>query len=145
MGSPSRPESALLFVGALYRDEAFLAKATEKLGECFGELLLESPSFPWDSSDYYREELGRPLRRRFLFFGNPFTPERLAEIKLQTNGVEQELSEEGKRTINLDPGYLTLAKVVLASTKNYAHRIAIGKGIYAEVMLIYRDGKYRSQ
>jgi hypothetical protein len=62
---------------------------------------------------------------------------------LTTREIEYQLSEHEKRTVNLDPGYLTLAKVVLASTKNYSHRIFIGKGIYAEVTLIYKKGQYR--
>lgn len=109
----------------------------------FGGAILEIPSLSWDYSGYYEDELGAPVRRTFLFFNDKTIPETLADIKLLTNDIERQLAQGGKRSINLDPGYITLSKVVLASTKNYSHRIYIGKGIHAEVTLIYRDGKYR--
>ncbi|HXX57704.1 MAG TPA: DUF4416 family protein [Thermodesulfovibrionales bacterium] len=143
MGTPSPPESVILFVGALYLKEGSLASAEEKLGEHFGEVAMESPSSEWSYSDYYREEMGSPLKRSFIFFRKAIDPGRLADIKLLTNDIERRLSAGGRRTINLDPGYLTAAKVVLASTKNYSHRIYIGKGIYAEVTLIFREGNYQ--
>jgi len=104
---------------------------------------MSGPSLAWDYSDYYRDEMGSPLRRSFIFFRQAIDAGRLADIKLITNDIECRLSTSGKRNINLDPGYLTLAKVVLASTKNYSHRIYIGKGIYAEITLIFREGEYR--
>ncbi len=104
---------------------------------------MESAPHEWDYSDYYKDELGWPLERVFFFFKNEINPEMLADIKLLTNEIERKLSTETKRNINLDPGYLTLSKVVLASTKNYSHRIYMGKGIYAEVTLIYREGRYQ--
>lgn len=143
MGRPSPPEDALLFVGSLYsRQECYLT-AKEKLIACFGEIIMESPTSDWDYSDYYSDELGWPIKRRFIFFKNIINPERIVDIKIATNDIERQLSTEGRRSINIDPGYITPSKVVLASTKNYSHRIYIGKGIYAEVTLIYRDGRYQ--
>ena len=98
---------------------------------------------PWDYSDYYKAELGTPIRRKFIFFRKTIDPGTLCDIKLRTNDIEELLSTEGKRNMNLDPGYLTPYSVVLASTKNYAHRIYIGKGIYAEVTLLFRDNRYQ--
>ena len=143
MGKPFPPEPALLFVGALYRHEEYLSLAREHLRKSFGDILFESIPLPWDYSPYYRDELGWPVKRTFIFFRERISPERLSDIKLLSNGIEQRLATEGKRNINLDPGYLTLYNVVLASTKNYAHRIYLGKGIFAEVTLVYRDGMYR--
>jgi len=143
MGKPCVPDQALLFVGVLYREEEYFSRSKKKLYGSFGESVLESPPIPWDYSQYYRSELGSPLLRRFVFFRDPISPETLCDIKLVTNGLETDLSTDGKRNVNLDPGYLTAYNVVLASTKNYAHRIYIGKGIYAEITLLYRDGKYR--
>lgn len=142
MGSPSLPDPALLFIGIFYHKEAYFPEAKEKLKASFGEIAFESPALPWDYSEYYKEELGSPITRRFIFFKDVINPEALAGIKLLTNDLEQQLSSGGKRNINLDPGYLTPYQVVLASTKNYAHRIYVGKGIYAEVTLIHRDGRY---
>ncbi|HXX54138.1 MAG TPA: DUF4416 family protein [Thermodesulfovibrionales bacterium] len=144
MGSPSNPDPALLFIGTLYRSEAYLSEARQKLRASFGEVALESRARPWDHSEYYKEELGSPLSRTFIFFRDMINPEALGDIKLFTNRVELQLSSHGKRNINLDPGYLTPYQVVLASTKNYAHRIYLGKGIYAEVTLVHKDGRYCS-
>lgn len=143
MGRPAPPERTLLFVGALYNEKAYLSMAKERLKSSFGEVVMESPQYEWNYSDYYMDELGWPINRVFLFFKNKINPESLADVKLLTNGIEEQLSKVGKRNINLDPGYLTLSKVVLASTKNYSHRIYIGKGIYVEVTLLYRDGRYQ--
>lgn len=143
MGRPSPSEPALLFIGALYREEKYLSVAKERLIVPFGEIVMESAPHEWDYSDYYRDELGWPISRVFFFLKNGINPENIADIKLLTNEIERQLSTEGKRSINLDPGYLTSAKVVLASTKNYSHRIYIGKGIYAEITLLYRDGRYQ--
>ncbi len=143
MGRPSLPEEALLFIGILYRDQAYLSSARESISGRFGGILIETAPMSWDYSRYYEEELGRPLKRVFTFFEDRIDPETLAAIKITTNKIEASLSIEGKRNINLDPGYLTAAKVVLASTKNYSHRIYVGQGIFAEVTLVYREGGYR--
>ncbi|MEW6161943.1 MAG: DUF4416 family protein [Nitrospirota bacterium] len=142
MGKIKTSEPALLFVGTLYCNADIFDYSKEILEKNSGDILLVSPSLPWDYSTYYKDKIGWPLFRQFIFFKNFIDPEKLADIKLKTNEIEAALSSEGKRRINLDPGYLTLSKVVLASTKNYAHRIYLGKGIYGEITLIYRDGKY---
>lgn len=142
MGKIKLPESALLFVGTLYSDNSFFTKSLNLLEDFFGSILFLSPLMSWDYSSYYKEELGTPIFRRFIFFKSLIDPGDLSEIKIQTNKFEDILSIENKRRINLDPGYLTLSKIVLASTKNYAHRIYLGKGIYGEVTLIYKDGTY---
>jgi hypothetical protein len=141
MGRVRAAEPALLFIGKLYSDTEIFDYSKEILVKHFGDILLVSPSIPWDYSSYYKDELGSPLFRQFIFFKTLIDPGILADIKLNTNAIEDALSS-GKRCINLDPGYLTLSKIVLASTKNYAHRIYIGKGIYAEVTLIFKDGIY---
>ncbi|MGD1074660.1 MAG: DUF4416 family protein [Thermodesulfovibrionales bacterium] len=143
MGKIAPPETSILFVGILCRKKEYFSTAREALQKQFGDILMESPVLPWDYTDYYRDELGWPITRTFLFFRDAINTGDLADVKLTTREIEYQLSEQGKRNVNLDPGYLTLAKVVLASTKNYAHRICIGKGIYAEVTLIHRKGHYR--
>jgi hypothetical protein len=67
----------------------------------------------------------------------------LAAIKRQTNDLEAGSSVEDRRQVNIDPGYVSLSKLVLATTKNHAHRIYLSDGIYAEVTLHYRDGAFR--
>lgn len=142
MGKVKAVEPALLFIGTLYADPGIFNHSKKILERNFGEILFEGTSIPWDYSSYYKDELGWPLFRQFIFFKNLIDPGLLADIKLKTNEIEDALSSGGKRCINLDPGYLTLSKIVLASTKNYAHRIYLGKGIYGEVTLICRGGTY---
>lgn len=127
----------------LYADPAVQDQVQQILERKFGDTLLVSPLSEWDHSLYYRDELGWPLFRQFIFFKNIIDPETLADIKVKTNEMEDAFSVHGKRRINLDPGYLTLAKIVLASTKNYAHRVYLRKGIYGEVTLFFQDGIYR--
>jgi len=143
MGRVGHPDPALLFIGTLYADKSILQDTHELLVRNFGEILLTSPSMPWDYSTYYHDEIGYPLLRRFHFFKTLITPACLTDIKLKTNDIEDILSLEGRRRINLDPGYLTLSQIVLASTKNYSHRIYLGKGIFGEVTLIYRNKTYK--
>ncbi|OGW51835.1 MAG: hypothetical protein A2Y81_01745 [Nitrospirae bacterium RBG_13_43_8] len=142
MGSVKPAESALLFVSTLYRDSDVFEQSKEILENSFGDTLYISPPLPWDYSSYYRNEIGEQLFRQIIFFKNIVDPGLLADIKLKTNEFESALSLDGRRQINLDPGYLTLAKVVLASTKNYAHRLYLGKGIYGEITLSYKDETY---
>jgi len=144
MGKVRAAEPVLLFVGTLYSDAGILKYSKEIIEKNFGDVLLTSPSIRWDHSSYYKDELGWPLFRQFIFLKNLIDPGILADIKLKTNEIEDALSSKGKRCINLDPGYLTLSKIVLASTKNYAHRIYLGKGVYGEVTLVYvyKDSTY---
>jgi len=137
MGTPKQPKKALLFVATLYADAAVYDETCAKLEQRFGPIIMESPAMPWDYSEYYGREMGERLFRRFLFFETLIDEGMLAGVKLATNDMEQQLSVDGRRRINLDPGYISQAKVVLASTKDYSHRIYIGQGIYAEVTLMY--------
>lgn len=139
MGKPANPKPALLFTGILYSDKSYLSKAKESLLKIFGSTLLEAPPVNWDFSEYYKEEIGSPIMRTFIFFKDLINRAEIADIKLRTNDIETLLSTDGKRNVNIDPGYLTLANVILATTKGYSHRIYLGKGIYGEVTLLYRE------
>jgi hypothetical protein len=138
----SRREEAVIFVGSLCSSPEVFASVAPVLQKKFGDTLYESPSLPWNYSSYYDEELGAPLFRNFLFFDPIVDPVSLPDAKRATVEMEEEFSTEGRRRINLDPGYLTLAKVVLASTKNYSHRIYLGKGVFCELELFYEKGRF---
>ncbi len=142
MGIPQPHEKSILFVGALFSKNDILDASVKVLKEKFGNILFQSDTYPWNFTNYYDKELGTPIYRNFIFFDNIIDPSILADAKLITNEIELNFSEADKRQINLDPGYVAPAKVVLASTKNYSHRIYLGKGIYAELTLIYKDGKF---
>jgi hypothetical protein len=97
---------------------------------------------PWDKTDYYRDEMGPGISRKFLFFKSLLDPGDLPTIKQFTTALEKDLAEPAglgsRRRINLDPGYVTEAKVVLATAKDFAHRLYIGGNTYAEVTLRYQ-------
>jgi hypothetical protein len=132
----------MLFVGALFSHVEHYDKGLDRLVGAFGPVLMETPVEPW-GSDYYDGELGTPVMRRFCFFERLIKQDEIADIKVWTNRLEVELSTDSGRKVNLDPGYLTTAKVVLATTKDYSHRIYLGKGIFAEVALIYKGSGFQ--
>ncbi|MGO9613272.1 MAG: DUF4416 family protein [Dissulfurispiraceae bacterium] len=142
MGTPHNPSKALLFIGALFQQTGYYLEARHALEKMFGEIVMESSPIQWNFSDYYADEMGEPLYKKFIFFKKLVSQEDIASIKLMTNATESEFSRAGKRKINLDPGYLTSAKIVLASTKDYSHRIYLRDGIYGEVTLIFKRGRF---
>lgn len=113
------------------------------LAGLFGPILRKTPLAPWDHTDYYEAEFGPGLTKRLLFFERLIDQGEIREIKLAAVGLEARLSSGGKRTVNIDPGYLTEAKVVLASTKDYSHRVSLGGGVFAEVTLYHMHGSFR--
>ncbi len=143
MGKVGKPEDAILFIGMLYSDPALLNSVRQTLESEFGDPLTVSDASKWDYSEYYRDELGWPLLRTFIFFKKLIDPGSLADIKIRTNEIEESFSVGDKRRVNLDPGYLTPSKIVLASTKNYSHRVYLGKGIYGEITLHYQNRTFR--
>lgn len=129
-------------MGSLFSSKDIFDGTVPLLTGYFGPALLESPLLPWDHSTYYRDELGAPIYRKFMFFGRIIDASTLPDIKILTDSLESLNMSDGKRRINLDPGYLTEAKVILATTKNYSHRIYLGRGIYAEQEYIFSKGSY---
>ena len=111
--------------------------------ELFGPTSHHSPAFPFDQSSYYEREMGPGLFRRFVSFARLIRREALVEIKLHTNEVEASLAEGNKRRVNIDPGYITAEHLILASTKGAPHRPYLGRGIYADLTLLYREGAFR--
>ncbi|MCE5312157.1 MAG: DUF4416 family protein [Nitrospiraceae bacterium] len=140
MANIRQPDITIPFAGILYSSEEQCEKAVEMLESKFGEIVAQSPVYNWEHTDYYKDELGDNIKRRFFIFRNPIDPSELSSIKIRTNEMEQLLSIGDKRTVNIDPGYMTPAKIVLASTKDYSHRIYLKDGIYAEVTLMYTKG-----
>lgn len=138
MGDAGKPAQTRLFCGMLAADNALFTRAEALLEEAFGAIDSASSIIPFTFTDYYAAEMGTGLLRKFVSFAPPVDPGRLADIKLLTIELERKLAEAGepmRRRVNLDPGYVTPAKVVLATTKNFAHRICLGQGIYAEITL----------
>ncbi len=147
MGQPTPHPPALLLLAAFSRHEAALQWAKDRAVAAWGPVARVSPAFDFDQTDYYTPTMGPGLKKVFWVFDEPFRVDTLPEVKLATNAWEDEYAQaaghDEPRPLNLDPGYLTAAKLVLASTKNYSHRIYLARGIFAEITLFFRRGRWK--
>ncbi|MEW5898113.1 MAG: DUF4416 family protein [Bacillota bacterium] len=143
MGQIRAVSPVKLLAGLITADLSLLEAVKERLEKEWGPVDSESDVMDFTYTRYYEAEMGSPLYRRFLSFQKLIDPGTLAEKKVFTNSLESEFARAGgKRTVNIDPGYLAPAKLVLATTKDRSHRIYLGQGIYAEVTLLYYRGKF---
>ncbi len=142
MGQAKSALPVKLFVAVTYRDASIYEHTKAQLIEQFGSIDTLSAIFDFGFTQYYSEEMGVDLNKQLLGFEQLIGPASLADIKVTTNGIEAQFSINGKRQVNIDPGYLAAEKVVLATTKNFDHRIYLGKGIYGDVHLRYRGNKF---
>jgi hypothetical protein len=141
------PLPVKLFVGVLTSIPEIIPRAEERLAALFGAVDSRSEPFPFDATHYYDTTMGTPIFRHFLSFENLIEASAIADAKVQTNDIESGLACEYPvlpRPVNLDPGYVEQSKIVLASTKNFYHRILISGGIYAEVTLHFEAGNWQS-
>lgn len=130
-----------LFCGILFREEEVLRRALRMLERRLGPVEDRSAVWPFEETDYYEAEMGRGLWRVFVSFRRLVRREAIVGIKRFTNRVEGRLcSGWGGRRVNLDPGYVTLANVCLATTKDFQHRVWLGGGVYLENTLRRRRG-----
>lgn len=143
MSQPEIPRPGKLFLSILsskwdtFQDEVRLC-----LSKKFGRVDFESPLIPLTETDYYNRELGTPIYRGILTFEPLVELNSLPEIKLDTNRIESEYSRDGQRLFNLDPGLLTLERLVLGTGKNFTHRIYLDRGIWADLTLVYTRGDW---
>ena len=148
MGEIHQPIPVLLIVAASSRHAAALEWARERVEQEFGPLALTSEAFAFTETNYYTATMGADLKKQFLACQPTIDPGELARIKRRTNEWEAEFAALGRhpkpRPVNLDPGYITPAKLVLASTKDHAHRIYLAQGIYAEVTLAFRRHEWQA-
>ena len=144
MGVIKSPQPVLPIAGLIYQKGFDIRPVIETLEALLGKTVLTSEVIEFNHTSYYNKEMGENLLRQWLSFGNLLQPDELAELKLRTNELERlYLNENQGRKINIDPGIISLNNLILASTKNYSHRIYIGKGIYAELTLLYQKGIFR--
>ena len=144
MGKIKQPPPVKLIVSMFTGDETLLAVARGALVNRFGAIDYQSEVLPFHHTQFYAREFGPGLVRQIVAFVELIPPQRLAEIKRATNELELSWAVDGKRSVNLDPGYVSLGKLVLATTKDYSHRIYLGQGIYAEVTLKYEHGAFHA-
>ena len=146
MGKIQQALPVKLIAGILTSIPGLLSETEKELTVLFGAIDARSEIFPFGWTGYYDAEMGSPLYRRFLGFADLIEASAVADAKIATNELESLMA--GKypgvgRPVNLDPGYLEQSKIVLASTKNFFHRILVSRGIYAEVTLHYQDKRWK--
>jgi hypothetical protein len=146
MAETREPLPVNLICGVLGGRTEWLDAARERLQVTFGPVDADSDLWPFDYTDYYEEEMGGGLLRRFHSFERLIDPGELPAAKVATNAMEAglalSLGGSPARPVNLDPGYVSKAKLVLATTKDYAHRLYLGHGIYGEVTLQWQGGGF---
>lgn len=144
MGDIQLPGKVKLFCGAIYRDGFDPVPVLQKAEKTWGKTDYASKAIPFTYTDYYNEEMGTPLRRIFWSFESLIDREKIVDIKRESNDLENMYATNGKRIVNLDPGYMTLGQLILATTKDREHRIYLGNGIFAEVTLWYSQKRFQS-
>ena len=142
MSRPQPPERAKLVIGFFTREKDIVDQIARDLSGNFGPIDLVSPWLPFDYTNYYEREMGAALFRRIFAFQALIEQSDLPGVKIKTNRIEDRYASKGKRLVNIDPGYLLLERFVLATGKNFAHRIYLGLGIYADLTLIYQRGAF---
>ncbi len=142
MGEIKHLEKVKLVIPILYSQKNIFKEIYNKLINIYGEVDFISDLIIFTYTDYYNKEMGTPIWRVIVSFKDLINSEELAIIKLRTNELEKTGSENNNRKINLDPGYLEESKFILATTKNFCHRIHIGKGIFAECTLVFRKNTF---
>ena len=144
MGKIIVPPPVKLISGLISSNLDLMERAKELLQREYGALELASPLFPFDVTKYYEREMGPGLLRQYICFHPLIGRERLPEIKLLTNDLESSFTNpSGGREINIDPGYLTLENLILATTKKASHRPYLRDGIYAELTYRFIKGSFR--
>ena len=143
MSTPREPEDVKLIISVFSMEEKLINEVIYKLEKIFGRTDWISPKLFFDRTKYYAKEMGWPLHRRFISFYALIKPEGIADVKLATNALENGYLQDRKRKINIDPGYISLERMILASGKNFTHRIYLSKGVYGDLTLIFQRGSFR--
>jgi hypothetical protein len=144
MSTPCEPEDVKLVSSLFSPQEPLLGQAIRELQASFGPVDWTSPPLCFDRTSYYEREMGWPLSRRFVSFRRLIRPDEIVQVKLICNETEKKYSVAGKRQINIDPGYISLERLILTTGKNYSHRMYLSKGIYADLTLVFRKGTFVS-
>ncbi len=145
MSHPQEPKPVKLVASVIYADPKAYAETLSLLKQKWGEIDFIEADFPFTFTDYYTAEMGRPLWRSFFSFKRLIARETLVDIKLFTNEIENHLAkEDGRRTLNIDPGYLSDAQLILATGKNFSHRIYLGHGLFGDLTLLFKHNQFQA-
>ena len=142
MSQPHEPDPVKLISSLFSPDKDLIDTVIGEMAKIFGSVDWISPELLFDRTRYYAREMGWPLYRRFISFNQLVPADHLVEIKLKTNEVEEQHLREGNRLVNIDPGYISPERLILATGKNYVHRVYLKKGIYADLTLLFQRGSF---
>ena len=144
MSWPKPSEPAKLVIGLFTPEKNLCLSVVAELERQYGPVDYISRWLVFDDTGYYADEMGSVLYRRMLSFKGVIDQDQLPDIKLSTNQLEFQWMQDGRRRVNIDPGYLLASRFVLATGKNFTHRIYIGRLIYADLTLVYEKGRFRT-
>lgn len=144
MGQLTEPNKVKLFIHLIYKPDSAIEELVVKLEHRLSKVDFISDGTSFSHSKYYEEEMGEGLLRKLFTFENLIERTDIVEIKAFTNKLEEVFSYEGNRTINIDPGYIAQEHLILATGKGYSHRPYLGKGVYADLTLIYMKDEYHT-
>ena len=144
MSKPTSAEPVKLIFSVFASTGAKINETISLLADRYGQPDFISAEVPFDYTDYYCPEMGENLVRRFLSLGKLIKPDTLPDIKIATNDIEDGFAARERRLVNIDPGYLSKAHLILATGKGYSHRPYLRDGIYADLTLIYQSKKFCS-
>lgn len=143
MSNPSEPAQVKLISSIFSAEKDLLEEIQSELSKIFGDFDWISPELLFDRTRYYEKEMGWPLHRRLISFSELLSADSLVDAKLKTNRLEQQYLKDRNRRVNIDPGIISAERMVLATGKNYIHRIYLSKGIFADLTLIFQRGSFR--
>jgi hypothetical protein len=144
MSRPHEPDHVKLISSLFSPEKEFLDTIIKQLEKICGPVDWVSPELFFDRTKYYAKEMGWPLHRRFIAFEKLALPDQLIELKLKTNAIEQQYLVDGKRRVNIDPGYISPERLILATGKNFVHRVYLSQGIYADLTLVFQKGCFKT-
>ena len=144
MSHPSPPTPVKLLVSLITGDTHLITGVAVALSQAYGKIDYMSACIPFTATTYYAAEMGEGLVRRLITFEDLLDPERLPEVKRYTDKLEAHYTDSaGNRRVNLDPGYITLYQLILATNKRFAHRLYLRNSVYADLTLIYKKKSFQ--
>ena len=144
MSRPREADYVKLVMSVIFAEGSFFRDVMQILAARFGRPDFISAPMSFEFTEYYEKEMGKSLIRRLVSYEQLIPPETLPDVKLLTNRIEDQISGEGDRRVNVDPGYLSAAHLILATGKGYTHRPYLRSGIYADLTLIFQGGAFHA-
>lgn len=143
MSSPQIADHVKMITSVIYAKQSHFVEGVRILSKEYGDCDYISEEMPFEYTKYYEKEMGTSLKRRFVFYETLIPPEILPDVKHFTNNIEGGFTVNNKRQINIDPGYISMSHLILATGKSYAHRPYLRDGIWADLTLIFREQSFQ--